>query len=95
MKLKPLAVALIPLMFSQSAFGNDTLDEAKTYFEKGLGRIKEHITPVAQPQHLSFQQLFPKPFYKKSYFGFALTGATVVLGGTYLFFTAGAGAPAA
>jgi tetratricopeptide (TPR) repeat protein len=95
MKLKPLVLALASLMLNQSAFANGTLDEAKTYVEKGLGLIKEHITPVAQPQHLSFQQLFPKPIYKKSYFGFALTGATVVLGGTYLFFTAGAGAPAA
>lgn len=46
-------------------------------------------------ESLSFQSVFPKPFHKKSYFGFVLTGVTVVGAGAVTYFTGGAGAPAA
>jgi tetratricopeptide (TPR) repeat protein len=44
---------------------------------------------------LSFKAAFPRPFYEKSYFGVAATGATIVVAGTVTYLTAGAGAPAA
>lgn len=47
------------------------------------------------PQDLSFKKIFPKPIYKKTYFGAAIMGVTIVGAGAFTYFTAGAGAPAA
>ena len=44
---------------------------------------------------IDFEHIYPKAFYKKSYFGFVITGAAVVGAGAFTYFTAGAGAPAA
>jgi tetratricopeptide (TPR) repeat protein len=44
---------------------------------------------------ISFHTAFPTPIYKKSYFGAALTGVTILGAGALTYFTAGAGAPAA
>lgn len=90
-----LALAVSSIFFTHATLANDRLDEAKTYIEKNTIQVKKWIQPEKQPQHISFQELFPKPIYKKSYFGFALTGALVVVNGAVLFFTAGSGAPAA
>lgn len=49
-------------------------------------------------KHLSevgFKDIYPKAFYKKSYFGLVITGTTIVAAGAFTYFTAGAGAPAA
>src|SRR5574343_22698 len=44
---------------------------------------------------LGFEAAFERPFYKKRYFGLVITGASIVAAGTFTYFTAGAGAPAA
>lgn len=44
---------------------------------------------------LGFESAFPRAFYQKKYFGPAILGASIVAAGTFSYFTAGAGAPAA
>ena len=44
---------------------------------------------------IDFEHIYPKKFYKKSYFGFVITGVAIVGAGAFTYFTAGAGAPAA
>jgi len=44
---------------------------------------------------MSFQEVFSKAFYKKSYFGWVLLGTTIVAAAAISYATAGAGAPAA
>jgi tetratricopeptide (TPR) repeat protein len=44
---------------------------------------------------IDFKHIYPKKFYKKSYFGFVVTGVTIVGAGAFSYFTAGAGAPTA
>lgn len=44
---------------------------------------------------ITFNELFSKPFYKKSYFSGVILATTVVVAGTVVYFTAGAGAPVA
>lgn len=55
-----------------------------------------HAEPIqAINKDLDFKAAFPRPFYKKKYFGFALNGATIVSAGAISYLTAGAGAPIA
>lgn len=95
MKKKAIALMLPPLFFTQMSFANNIWDDTTAFVENKANHLKVLVLSVKQPQQISFQELFPKPIYKKSYFGFVLTGATVVLGGAFLFITAPAGAPAA
>lgn len=44
---------------------------------------------------LGFETAFYRPFYKTSSFGLVVTGTAIVAAGTFTYFTAGAGAPAA
>jgi hypothetical protein len=44
---------------------------------------------------LGFETAFYRPFYKTSSFGLVVTGSAIVAAGTFTYFTAGAGAPAA
>jgi hypothetical protein len=49
-------------------------------------------------KHLSdvdFEHVYPKKFYKKSYFGIAITGVAIAGAGAFSYFSAGTGAPAA
>jgi tetratricopeptide (TPR) repeat protein len=46
-------------------------------------------------EDIDFETIYPKEFYKKSYFGWVITGVAVVGAGAFTYFTAGAGAPAA
>ncbi|MBK6851957.1 MAG: hypothetical protein IPG93_10125 [Burkholderiales bacterium] len=50
---------------------------------------------AADDTDLGFESAFPRKVYQKKYFGLAVTGASVVAAGTFSYFTAGAGAPAA
>lgn len=50
---------------------------------------------AADDTDLGFKSAFPRKIYQKKAFGLAVTGATVVAAGTFTYFTAGAGAPAA
>jgi len=59
------------------------------YANKAIFRESKSLTS------LSFQSVFPKPIYRKSYFGLVLTGATIATAGAFTYFTAGAGAPVA
>lgn len=61
---------------------------------------KEYVNEIMfwKNKHLEdidFKHIYPKAFYKKSYFGFVVTGAAVVGAGAFTYFTAGVGAPAA
>jgi len=46
-------------------------------------------------KELTFNEVYPKPLWKKSYFSWILMGVTVVIAGVVSYFTAGAGAPEA
>jgi len=46
-------------------------------------------------ENISFKYIYPKVFYKKSYFATAAISASIVTAGTLLFVTAGTGAPLA
>jgi len=61
----------------------------KVYANKAMFWKSKHLEDV------DFNHIYPKKFYKKSYFGFVITGAAVVGAGAFTYFTAGAGAPAA
>jgi tetratricopeptide (TPR) repeat protein len=52
-------------------------------------------TAASDDANLGFESAFPRKFYEKKYFGLAVTGAMIVAAGTFTYFTAGAGAPAA
>ena len=64
-------------------------DTTKEYTNKAMFWKSNHL------EDIDFKHIYPKAFYKKSYFGFAITGAVVVGAGAFTYFTAGAGAPAA
>lgn len=64
-------------------------DTTKEYTNKAMFWKNKHL------EDIDFKHIYPKAFYKKSYFGFAITGAVVVGAGAFTYFTAGAGAPAA
>ena len=44
---------------------------------------------------IDFKHIYPKKFYKKSYFGFVITGVAIAGAGAFSYFSAGAGAPVA
>ncbi len=64
-------------------------ETTKVYTNKAIFWKSKHL------EDIDFKHIYPKAFYKKSYFGFAITGAVVVGAGAFTYFTAGAGAPAA
>jgi tetratricopeptide (TPR) repeat protein len=64
-------------------------DTTKEYGNKAMFWKSQHLEDV------DFTNIYPKDFYKKSYFGFAITGAAIVGAGAFTYFTAGVGAPAA
>ena len=64
-------------------------DSTKEYTNKAMFWKSKHL------EDIDFKHVYPKAFYEKSYFGFAITGAVIVGAGAFSYFTAGAGAPAA
>ena len=82
--MKKTLVCISLVGAAHTALAVDVWDQTKAVFSKGVAQT-----------HLSFEDAFPKPFYKTSYFGPVLTGATIVLAGGFTYFTAGAGAPVA
>jgi len=72
-----------------------------TYSNAGAWQSTKEVANSAmfwKSKHLEdidFKHMYPKAFYKKSYFGFAITGAAIVGAGAFTYFTAGVGAPAA
>lgn len=81
-------ILIITFLLSQPACAG-LLENTKNYAENAIGWKKS-----SQPE-ISFHEAFPKPIYKKSYFGYTIMGTTIVCAGAISYFTAGAGAPAA
>lgn len=67
----------------------DTWEGTKKIGNKALIFKSEHL------EEIDFSTIYPKAIYKKSYFGWVITGAAVVGAGAVTYFTAGMGAPAA
>ncbi len=67
----------------------DIWQSTKEYTNQAMFWKNKHLKDI------DFQNIYPKSFYKKSYFGFVITGVAVVGAGAFTYFTAGAGAPAA
>jgi hypothetical protein len=82
--MKKLFVCLALVGAAHMAYATDVWVKTKAVFSKD-----------GSETHLSFEDAFPKPFYRTSYFGPVLTGATIVLAGGFTYITAGAGAPVA
>lgn len=61
----------------------------KEYANKAMFWKSKHLEDV------DFKHIYQKAVYKKSYFGFVITGAVIVGAGAFTYFTAGAGAPIA
>lgn len=69
--------------------GGEWWDTTKEYTNKAMFWKSNHLEDV------DFKHIYPKAFYKKSYFGFIITGAAIVGAGALTYFSAGVGAPAA
>jgi hypothetical protein len=87
--MKKLLIFVALLSASQTVPALEAWDNTKDYANKAMfwkdGSLKS----------LSFESVFPKPIYQKSYFGIVLTGAAIVGAGAFTYFTGGAGAPLA
>ena len=82
--------AVVAIFLSISTIqGSDLWDTTKEYTNKAMFWKSKHLKDV------DFEHIYPKAFYKKSYFGFIITGAAVVGAGAVTYFSAGVGAPAA
>ncbi len=75
-------MVLFAAMVTPSLTTANVIDNLKFWDEKPL-------------QNVGFRDLYPKPLYKKKYFGWTIIGASVVAAGAIVYFTAGGGAPAA
>ncbi len=89
--IQRISLSIIVTMYlASSTIANAGLwDTTKEYVNKAMFWESEHLEDV------DFKHIYPKAFYKKSYFGFAITGVAVVGAGAFTYFTAGTGAPAA
>ena len=65
------------------------LESAKSYASSANPFKKDDLFDA------SFKNLYPKSFFKKSYFGYIAVGTSIAVAGTILFVTAGTGAPVA
>jgi len=92
-KTKVLIVGIL-IVSNQSHAGwfGDMWDGTKEKANKVL--ISTHIKSD-HIEDIDFSHIYSKEFYKKSYFGWVVTGVAVVGAGAFSYFTAGAGAPAA
>lgn len=88
MRYKTIILIFITFVLSQPASAG-LLENSKDYAEEVISWKKP-----SQPE-ISFHKAFPKPIYKKSYFGYTIMGTTIVCAGAISYFTAGIGAPAA
>jgi tetratricopeptide (TPR) repeat protein len=87
--MKKLITAVLLLGLSQVALPLDSSVGTKGYAEKISAWRRNELKDV------SFRSVYPKPLYRKNYFGLAITGTAVVGAGAFTYFTAGAGAPIA
>lgn len=92
MKLKVLTAFIsssLLLTVPQLSIAEETLLKDK------MSNLTTQAYSANHLDEITFHQLFPKAFYKKSYFTPVALGTTIVVAGAFTFFTAGAGAPAA
>jgi len=88
--MKKISLSIITTMSLLTvSIDADIWQSTKEYANKGMFWKSKHLEDV------DFRHIYPKEFYKKSYFGFIITSAAVVGAGAFTYFTAGAGAPAA
>lgn len=67
----------------------NVVDKSKEYANKAMFWKSEHLS------NIDYEEVYPKAFYEKSYFGLAITGAAIIGAGAFTYFTAGTGAPVA
>ena len=87
-----LIVIFVPLVSIHGGWVSDAWNLTKQTTNKVF--VATHL----KSDHLKsmeFDDIYPKEFYKKSYFGLTITIVAVVGAGAFTYFTAGAGAPAA
>lgn len=56
---------------------------------------KDSTSVIHMEDDITFSNVYSKDFYKKSYFGYTVTGAVVVVAGAVSYLSVGTGAPAA
>lgn len=88
-KIISSSAVILLLLSSNTMVSASAWESTKEYGNKAMFWKNKHLEDV------DFTHIYPKAFYKKSYFGFVITGATVVASGAFVYFTAGAGAPTA
>jgi tetratricopeptide (TPR) repeat protein len=89
MKKITLSILTIAVLYTSSTI------TAKANF---WSETRDYILNKGDSKHLEnidFATVYPKALWKKSYFGWILTGTAVIGAGAFSYFTAGAGAPAA
>jgi tetratricopeptide (TPR) repeat protein len=87
--MKKLCVVVALLSAAQTVPALAAWDNTKDLANKAMFWKDDSLTS------LGFESAFHKPIHQKTYIGAILTGAAVVGAGTFVWFTAGAGAPAA
>ena len=100
MRLRFTFVVGITLTLTQQVSADIIYQPRQPIFAEEFNSATLYIKNLApwvnnSPQDLSFKEIFPKPIYKKTYFGAAIMGVTIVGAGAITYFTAGAGAPVA
>ncbi len=83
-----MSVCLVNFSASQVVSAG-LIDDTKAQANKIIFWKNEHLNEI------SFRVIYPKSLWTKSYFSWVVLGATIVGGGAFTYFTAGAGAPAA
>jgi tetratricopeptide (TPR) repeat protein len=87
--MKKLLVAVSLLGSVQTAIALETWKDATVHVNRtGVWNMNTTIS-------LSFQNVFPKPIYKKSYFGLVILSSAIISASAFSYLTAGAGAPVA
>lgn len=88
--MKKITVSVVTAALLMTSTANAGMwQSTKEYANKAMFWKKKHL------EDIDFAHIYPKKFYKKSYFGFIVTGVVIVGAGAFTYFTAGAGAPVA
>jgi tetratricopeptide (TPR) repeat protein len=88
--MKKITLSIITsLALLSSTLHADLWQDTKVFANKATFWKSKHL------EDIDFEHIYPKKFYKKSYFGFVVTGVAIAGAGAFTYLTAGAGAPAA
>ncbi len=85
-KLSGVAALVVTMPVTIEASILDNLKEKYEKYKKTL---------LARKYEITFAEMYPKAFWKKSYFSWIILATTTVAAGAITYFTAGAGAPEA